>query len=365
MLNAPVESLQAFHVVVPLPEPLYVFGNLVAERAFIFVRANAAGQMGTGFGLARVAGIEQVIQRHLTPLVVGKPVGSIRQIWNAARRSMRMIGESGVFARALAAVDIALWDLLGKTLNAPIWQLLGGAQRDIPCIAIAGYYRRDDSVGKIRQEAKALVEAGYTGFKIPFGADAELDVQRVRALREVAGKQAMIGLDASGMFDSIKAAQKAWRRVEQHDIAFLEDPFPAPAWKLAIDFAQTTDVPVAFGESVSLPEEIQQLGGAKGVDFVRPDATHQLGVTGYLQGVAPALGHHTPIFPHYFPDLHSPLAGAFGAAFIEESPGQADTVGFRVLRAAQPDLHDSMWRLNDRPGFGIEWDEDALRRLRR
>jgi L-alanine-DL-glutamate epimerase-like enolase superfamily enzyme len=359
-----IESLEAFRVVVPLPTPLFVWGKVIAEREFVFARARAGECIGTGYGLGRVAGIVEVIEHHLKPLVVGRPAHAIRPAWDAARRAMRMIGEGGAFARALSIVDIALWDLHARLLNVPIWRLFGGTKRDLPCIAIAGYYQPDDPLGKVRRDAEALAQAGYTRFKLPIGEDLQLDIQRVRAMREVAGKDASIGVDASGAFDSVIQALQAWRALEPFDIAFLEDPFPANQWPLAIELAQRTEVPVAFGESLCSPEAIQALGSPRGVEIVRPDATHQLGVTGYLQGIAPALEHHKTIFPHYFPDLHAPLVAAFGGAWIEESPDAADTVGFRLLRASLPNIQAGLWRVGDEAGFGIAWDEDALQRFR-
>jgi L-alanine-DL-glutamate epimerase-like enolase superfamily enzyme len=359
-----IESLETFRVVVPLPEPLFVWGNVIKQREFVFVRARAGDQVGTGYGLGRVAGIAEVIERHVKPLALGAQAHDIRRVWTAARRSMRMIGEGGVFARALSIVDIALWDLHAKLLHAPIWQLLGGARRDIPCIAIAGYYQPDDPIGKVRRDAGALANAGYTMFKMPIGEDTALDANRVGALREVIGAKAMIGVDASGSFDTLKDALSAWRALEPFNVAFLEDPFPVTQWELAIELAQRGEMKVAFGESLSSPGDVLRLGEADGVDIVRPDATHQLGVTGYIQGAATALEHNRTIFPHYFPDLHAPLAAIFGGAWIEESPDEADTVGFRILRAGPPKIKDGVWKLNDRPGFGIEWDEEALQKYR-
>ena len=71
-------------------------------------------------------------------------------------------------------------------------------------------------------------------------------------------------------------------------------------------------------------------------------------------------GRH--VFPHYFPDLHAPLAGALGNLEIEESPKEADTTGFRRLRSRQPAIVDGLWRLDEEPGFGLAWDEEALAR---
>ena len=369
MLDQSIDALDILRVVVPLPTRLRVWGNAITAREFVVVRAHAGGWVGTGYALARGMDIGRVVERQIKPQVIGQPVGAIRYIWNKLRASARMTGDTGLFARALSVVDIALWDVLGKLMNAPLWRVWGGAAAStsaatsVPCVAICGYYRFEDSVQALRDEAERLVAAGYRRFKIPFGEDLALDVQRVRALREVVGPDAQIGLDASGTFNTIKEALAAWRPVESFGIDFLEDPFAAPQWELAMQLARVAPVKIAFGESITTPQIIQHIGAANGLDIVRPDATVQHGITGFLQGVAPALENQLSIFPHYYPDIHAPLAAGLGLTMIEESPGEADTVGFGVLRARQPVIERGEWQMTEAAGLGIDWDEDALRRF--
>ena len=210
-LDAPIEWLEASRVVVPLAERISAPGVDVAEREFVVVRAAAGGEVGWGFGLTRGALLDDTVMRHLAPLVIGRPAGSIRAIWDTARRSVAMLGECGIFARSLSLVDLALWDLQGKLLAAPLWRLLGGSTHRVPCRAIMGYYRRDDPVGVVRREAERLVAAGYRTFKIPIGLDVALDCQRLAAFRETAGGDVGLAVDAAGALGSIKDALAAWR----------------------------------------------------------------------------------------------------------------------------------------------------------
>lgn len=273
-----------------------------------------------------------------------------------------MVGETGAYARALSLVDIALWDLWARSLDVPLWRLLGGTGAAIACEAICGYYREDDPVGAGRRDAERLDGRGITRFKIPFGADLDLDRRRLAAIREVIGPDATLAVDASAAFDSVKDALQAWRALDQFNVAFLEDPFAANAAPRVIELARSAQCRVAFGESVSDLNQMDAL--AHHVDVLRPDATHQLGVTGYLQFVPAAFERGVTVFPHYFPDLHAPLIGAIGGHLVEESLPEADTVNFQVLRAEQPDIRDGVWHLTERPGFGIVWDEDALAHFR-
>jgi L-alanine-DL-glutamate epimerase-like enolase superfamily enzyme len=365
LLSTPIERIDVYRVAVPLPEPLQLFpGTVITEREFVIARAYAGGHYGTGFGLTRGAAVDRIAIERIVPFTVNQPIGAIRHIWNKVRYSVRFFGENGYFARAFSVVDIALWDLLGKTLNVPLWRLWGGNSAEIPCMAIAGYYRAGDTIRLLRQEAERLAAAGYTWLKVPVGDDPDLDQKRFRTLREVMGPEVMLGVDAHGGFNSIKDALQMWRAIEPFNIAFLEDPFPPAAWELSVQFAQTTQVKIAYGENIALPSILQRLGSPSGIDIVRPDATYLLGITGYIQAISTALENNVSVFPHYFPDVHAPLAGAFGAAWIEESPPESDTVNFQVLRAEQPVIRNGVWHLTEKPGLGIEWDEDALAKFR-
>ena len=375
LADAAIESLTTWRVVVPLPEPLRVWGKAITSREFVFVRAQSGKHVGTGFALTRGMPVGVVIEQQLKPQVVGRPASAVRAIWQGVRDGARMTGDTGILARALSVVDIALWDLLGQVLGVPLWRLWGGAagsvaaggaaagraNSSVPCAAICGYYKLEDSVGSVRREAERLVKAGYTRFKMPFGEDLDLDVQRIHALREVVGPRALIGIDASGTFNNLKEALNAWHRVERYGIDFLEDPFPAGQWELAIQLAERGPMKVAFGESITSPQGIQALSRAGVLEVLRPDATVLHGITGFLQGIAPALENRLNIFPHYYPDIHAPLVGALGLMMTEESPEEAETVGFDVLRATQPVIKDGHWQLTERPGLGIDWDEAALR----
>lgn len=361
-LDAPIEWLETRRLIVPLAERISAPGVEVVEREFVLVRVAAGGQVGTGYGLTRGARLDETVMHHLAGLVVGQAAGSIRAIWEGARRSVAMLGECGIFARALSLVDLALWDLQGKLLGEPLWRLLGGCTGAVPCRAIMGYYRKEGSAGVVRSEAERLLAAGYRSFKMPIGLDHRLDRQRLAAFREVAGGDVALAVDASGAFHSVKDALAAWRWLEPYDIEFLEDPFPAVAWRMAARLSQAAPFKVAFGESVVAPENLGRLSGDGGVDILRLDATAHLGATGFLMFANMGLENRRTVFPHYFPDLHAPLAGALGGIEVEESPPEADTVGFRQLRAVQPSIEGGSWRLTGEPGFGLQWDEDAVTR---
>lgn len=354
-----IERIETQLVSVTLPHPLRVWGREITRREFVFVRAHAGGAVGVGFAFTRGMPLDDVVDRQIAPFAIGRAAGATRAVWNAARAAARMTGESGIYMRALSLVDMALWDLHGKLTGLPLWKMLGGARDGVPCLAICGYYRpgvdwKSASLRAVEEEGRRLVAAGYTRFKIPFGEDIELDVARISALRRIVGPAAVIGLDASGVFDSVKQAERAWSTIDDLGVDFFEDPFPADRPELAEELARRLPVAVAYGESITSPLALQRLAEGAALDILRPDATVLGGVTGFAQAVAPALERRARVFPHYYPDIHAPLAAAFGLEMIEESPPQAETVALDQLRGAPP-IRDGRWQLSDEPGFGVNW----------
>jgi D-arabinonate dehydratase len=354
-----IERIEAFRVRVPLPHALRVWGREITAREFVFVRAHAGGHTGVGFAFTRGMPLDVVVEQQIAQFALGRPTHEIRGFWNAARAAARMTTESGIYMRAISLVDLALWDLHGHVVGQPLWKLLGGARSSVACLAICGYYRpgidwKAASLRALHEEIARLLPAGYTRFKIPFGEDIALDADRIRALRSAAGPHAMIGLDASGVFDSVKQAEQAWSRIDSLGVDFLEDPFPADRPELASELARRLPVPVAYGESITSPLAMQRLAEDDALDILRPDATVIGGITGFQQSIAPALERRIRVFPHYYPDLHAPLAAALDLEMIEESPAEAETVALNVLRG-DPPIRDGRWHLGDEPGFGIDW----------
>ena len=352
-----IERVETQLVRVTLPHALRVWGREITTREFVFVRAYAGGAVGVGFAFTRGMPLDVVVDKQLAPLAVGRVAGETRAFWNAARAAARMTSETGIYMRALSLVDMALWDLHGKLVGLPLWKMLGGTRACVPCLAICGYYRpgadwKSASLRAVEEEAERLVAAGYTRFKIPFGEDIDLDVARITTLRRVVGPRALVGLDASGMFDSVKQVERAWTRIADLGVDFFEDPFPADRPELAAELARRLPVAVAYGESITSPLVLQQLAEGAALDILRPDVTVIGGVTGFAQAIAPALERRARIFPHYYPDLHAPLAAAFGLEMIEESPPEADTVALNQLRAAPPVIRDGCWQLSEEPGIG-------------
>jgi L-alanine-DL-glutamate epimerase-like enolase superfamily enzyme len=360
-----VERIEARIVNVPLDAPVLVWGRPIASRAYLVVRVHAGPYRGTGIGLARGLPLVAAVSDIVAPHVLGTRLDAHGSAWDAVVADGAMIGYEGVVARAMAAVDIALWDGCSRWLEAPVWRLLGGRRDAVPAVAIAGYYT-DDPIRRMRIDAAAVLQEGFRAVKVPVGLDLELDVARLAALREVVGPGFTVGVDAGAAYRTPKEALAAIGRLSEFDLAFVEDPLPSCDTRGASEIAGVTSIPIALGESETSLERLHELAGAgslRGVDILRADATVAWGISGYLRATALALTARRPVYPHYFPDVHGALVGGLGGSWVEDVPVACDTTGLARIRRSPSPMREGVWQLDDEPGVGLNLDDAAIEAL--
>jgi len=219
------------------------------------------GEAKVGAGnLGNYAPTVATVESELAPVLVGRDPRDITTLWEAmyngtrahyvarAGRSFPIIGRRGVTISAMSGVDIALWDLLGKSLGQPLWRLLGGRFRDkIPAYASGGWA----PVGAIGKQMRQYVERGHRAVKMRVGRqDKSVDdsAARVREVRETLGPEIDVMVDAHGTW-SVREAQRFARKVEDCDLAWLEEPVSADNVAGQAEVRASTDIPIASGES--------------------------------------------------------------------------------------------------------------------
>ena len=206
------------------------------------------GQYGPGEPVAAV------IDDVLGPMLLGRAVRPTR-CWEEMYAATRDFGQRGSYIDAISALDIALWDCLGKILNVPVSELLGGRHRDsVPTYATGCYYRGDDvlcskeSTPALVEEAKGYVAMGFTMIKTKVGLlPIEEDAARIRAIRAGVGPDIKIMVDANHAYNVATACRMA-KLLEPLDIVFFEEPTPPEDLKGYAKLRQSTSIPIAGGE---------------------------------------------------------------------------------------------------------------------
>lgn len=301
--------------------------------------------------------------------LVGRDPGRIEQIWLELYRSVSMRGMA--IGGAMSAIDQALWDLKGKKLGVPVYELLGGPVRDkVRAMLVLSYGTREQVV----EAATAAVQAGYTALKVLLfqpehhgmrhGGRLHDLVQRMADLREAVGWEIDIGVELHRNMVPGEAIALI-RELEPFRPLFVEDPIPPDSVLSFGEVAAKTRVPMAAGERNTTIWEFREYIERGGVHHIRPDVGIAGGITHVRKICALAEAHHQGVIPHAVPS--GPIATAaqvqLGAAVpnweVQEHRPQEQAPWDRVVKRVAP-LVDGFFTLPDAPGLGIEPDADGL-----
>jgi len=268
---------------------------------------------------------------------------------------------------AIGGIDIALWDIRGKAAGMPVYRLLGGEKRPIPSYATGGYYREGAPLTACAEELAGFVAHGYRAVKLKTGAETIAEeVERVRATREAIGPDTLLMLDMNAAYDLEDCIVFA-RAVEPHRIFWLEEPLH---WYLQpadfVRLAAATSIPLAHGEREITRFTVRDFVATGAIRYVQFDATRYGGFTEALRVAALAEQFGVRIAPHHAPELHGHLVAAYPrCGFGVESHGESerDPIWYGLF-SERAQLRDGCIHLNDRPGFGIEIDQQFVARHR-
>jgi galactonate dehydratase len=316
-----------------------------------------------------VACITELAERH----VVGSdPFDRETLAFNVQRADYARPGE--VTQSALAAFDIACWDLVGQELNVPIWKLLGGSYRDRVRAYANGWYQTDRDPAALAERARDVVSLGYTALKLdPFGsarvaltpAEQRLAIELVAAVREAVGPDVQLMIEMHGRFSPAAAAELAVE-LEPFAPAWLEEPvaFDSPTGLARVRNATTR--PIATGERIHLLSDFRAIIEQGLVDIVQADLTHFGGFTGLQRLAGWAEAYELPLAPH---NVCGPVGTAANIHFAVATPNHLILEHFNdfadpwvselVDFAPAVDPVDGCFPLPAGPGLGVRLDHDA------
>jgi L-alanine-DL-glutamate epimerase-like enolase superfamily enzyme len=274
-------------------------GRAVKRDAVVVKVSTEAGIVGWGESHhGRCPGaVAQIVNTTLKQLVVGMDAHDVVGVWN--RIYVRQLGSHGMGAGtclAMSGIDMALWDIRGKALDAPLYRLLGGSSKPVPAYAGGVSLGYQDPKALVA-EAQPLVEAGYKAIKLRVGDTPVRDLARVAAVRKALGNDIAILVDANTGY-TVADARKAMPGFDDHDVGWLEEPFPAhdyESYALATSFGS---VPLAAGENHYTRFEFNRLIEDGSVTILQPDLSKTGGVTEAMRVAHLASAWKLPINPH-------------------------------------------------------------------
>ncbi len=270
-------------------------------------------------------------------------------------------GPAGIFLLALSAIDTALWDIKGKALEQPIWKLLGGHRDRVPAYA-SGSLRRGLTDDQAATAARRLVEKGFTEMKtqmaLPGDPSPADEVRRVRVVRDAIGPEIRLMCDINQRWRPEQAIDIG-RRVEDIGLFWLEDVTVCDDYQGLARVTAALSTPIAGGEYVWGITPFRQMIEARSVDIVMIDIARVGGVTPWLKVAGMAEAFNLPVVSHVLPEFHAHLIAAVpNGLTVEYMPWMLK------LFEDTPRLERGQLLLSERPGFGLTFDEAAVKSFR-
>lgn len=309
--------------------------------------------IGTG-GSAVLA----LLRDHIAPWLLGRDPARVEEIWKGLFFHLHANAVGATVSLALAAVDIALWDLRCRRAGLPLSIMAGGAQSRIPVYDTEGGWL-NFTAEELVEHAAAAREAGFRGFKVKVGRPhvAE-DAARLAAVRQSLGSEFELMVDANQRFTVAEAIRRA-AHFRDLGLAWFEEPLPAEDLGGHVRLSQTTSVPIAIGESLYHPAHFREYLQNGACSIVQVDVARIGGITPWLKTAHLAETFNVEVCPHYLMELHVALCAAVpNATWVEYIP-QLDQITHSRIRIA-----DGYAEPSSEAGCGIVWDWQAIARMR-
>jgi L-talarate/galactarate dehydratase len=357
-----IESVTLSSVTLPLPNPISdakVFTGRqrpMTEVAFLFAEIRTEGGFeGVGFSYSKRAGgpAQFAHAREIAPDLIGEDPSDIARLWTKLVWAGASVGRSGASTQAIAAIDVALWDLKAKRAGLPLAKLLGAHRDSVRCYNTSGGFLHE-SVAQVKDNATRTLESGVGGIKIKVGLpDSAEDLRRVRAVREHLGDAVPFMVDANQQWDR-STAMRVGRRLEEFDLVWIEEPLDAYDAEGHAQLARSLDTAIATGEMLTSVAEHYELIRQGAVDILQPDAPRVGGITQFLKLATLAEHRNLGLAPHFAMEIHVHLAAAYP---IEPWVEHFDWL--HPLFNERLETRDGRMHLSDRPGLGVTLTEQA------
>ena len=360
----PIVEIHADQYRVPLETVLTdsTHGEM-SDFGLIVVRlVDENGRVGLGYtytpNAIGASAVWKIIESDLAPLLQHVDPDAIDAIWEKMWWHLHFVGRGGMASFAMAAVDIALWDLRGHRESLALWRLLGGRDPEVP--AYAGGIDLYLPTESLLSQAKDFLGQGFRAIKMKVGRQQILeDVERVQAMRNLLGPNFPLMADAN-MGWSIDQAIKAVDALSQFDLYWLEEPLIPEDLEGHERLGHESKIPIATGENLHSVHEFEHLINYGHVDFPEPDAATLGGITPWMRVAELAQSKGLPVTSHGIHDVHVHLlAGISNASYLEVH-------GFGLERFIERriELKEGKAIAPDTPGHGVKLDLVKLKEYR-
>jgi L-alanine-DL-glutamate epimerase-like enolase superfamily enzyme len=303
--------------------------------------AGITGWADCSFGM--IAGgprvVQTILEQEVKPVLLGKDPAFPRRIRADLWKALEYNGVAGVVQFAIAAADIAIWDILGKSAGLPVYKMLGAYRDRMPVYAMCGwYYDNDDDLSRYRRSLTEAMEQGYHAVKIKVGrAGIEDDVRRIRLAFDTVGKGKQVMVDANQVFNRNEALRRG-RVYQEMGCFWYEEPLPPHDMEGFTLLARELDMRIATGENLATKYAFVDLIERRAADVVQPDNRRAGGVTEWMEIAAIADGHGLELASHGGGSTNLNMLLAMPNAIYMETSGPRKLVDGEVAAPEAPGM---------------------------
>jgi mandelate racemase len=354
-----IRAIKVRAVAAPMKRPLFTSIAAVTTAALLLIDLETdQGLIGRSylFGIARhhLPAMAKLVEA-MAAMLEGDELAPI-DIEKKLRARYALLGVHNVVLIAMAGIDMAAWDALAQSHEVPLVRLLGGTPRPIPAYNSKGLGIME--AGKVAREAVELVGEGFRAVKLRLGRpDARADLEVVRAVRQAIGPEVVLMVDFNQALSVAEAIRRGRMIDDEGGVHWIEEPIRADDFAGCARVAREVATPIQIGENFMGPEQMAQALAAGACDYAMPDAERIGGVTGWLRAAALAQGAGVEMSSHLFPEVSAHLLAVTPTCHWLEFVDWADAILAEPAR-----LVDGSVVISERPGSGIAWDEQAVKR---
>jgi L-alanine-DL-glutamate epimerase-like enolase superfamily enzyme len=308
----PITEVTVATRTVPLAREIRLGGFVVRERTYAIVRIRTrSGLVGNAYAQTRGAPIAAVIEALFAGALVGADAGNVEGIWRSCFSSTMGVGRTGLVVRALSLIDIALWDIRAQHAGQPLYQVLGGTERDVPVLLVAGYPQTSEDVGQVVATACEGAANGHSLIKIARASDPSVTRDALSQLAGALPAATRIVVDGSWFWTDPEDAAREIATWAPYPIAWVEDPFAPEDSRAYGDLRRRVGAPIGVGDEVTDVHAFEHLVAAEGLDILRLDIATIGGITPALEVIEKAAGWNVPVSLHISPETSIHIAAAF------------------------------------------------------
>ena len=330
----------------PMTQVVFLFCEIETQQ----------GHSGIGFSYSKRAGGpgQYVHACEIADELIGEDPNDIARLWDKLVWAGASVGRSGLSTQAIAAFDIALWDLKAKRAGLPLAKLLGAYRDSVQCYNTSGGFLSMD-VGEIKERTSAALAKGIGGIKLKVGQpDPMIDLDRIEAIRSHIGGNVPLMIDANQQWDR-PTAHRFGRIVEQYNLTWIEEPLDAYDAEGHARLAAELATPIATGEMLTSVAEHYELIRNDSVDFIQPDAPRVGGITGFLKICALADHKRLRLAPHFAMEIHLHLSAAY-----PHEPWVEHFEWLEPMFNERLEIKEGRMIVPNRPGLGFSLSEQAV-----